>query len=173
MAAKSTNLLGDIGTVITNGPSTKTKAASIAAAGPINDYVGNCYSLQLELKGIANRLGVTIGTITEGMKGVTDSSDPNLTTLNGLLALINGTSNPSTQAITDAKSIQTTAPTAATKALAIAAGGEIMDIPGVASTVVVAFERVLAIATTLDGVTSTQDDATNEGKLASILAVLV
>ena len=73
-------LIADANTMISNGPTAATQAASIAAAGPIQDMVAhqNLYKLKLqELK-----------ILLTAMKAATDSSDPNLTTINSDLATI-------------------------------------------------------------------------------------
>lgn len=51
--ANSTAIITDLGTVITNGPSTSTTAAAISASGNIQDYPGNCRLLQLKAQEMA------------------------------------------------------------------------------------------------------------------------
>ena len=54
--AKSTQVITDLKTAYSNGPSSVTKANAVAPAGPIEDWSGNinlcindCYSLQRRL----------------------------------------------------------------------------------------------------------------------------
>jgi len=46
--ANSTQIITDLGTVITNGAGTSTAAAAVSASGNIQDYVGNVRLLQLK-----------------------------------------------------------------------------------------------------------------------------
>lgn len=72
--AASTTLLTDAQTMITNGPTANTVAAAQAAAGPIQDYVGNLYLLQVKYKECKKLL--------TDIKAATDAGDGNLTTIN-------------------------------------------------------------------------------------------
>lgn len=69
--APSTQLITDIGTVISNGPSTATQAASIAAAGPIQDYIGNTKQMLLKLQE-AKQLAVLIISDTDAASDATN-----------------------------------------------------------------------------------------------------
>lgn len=75
--AASTALITDMTTVTTTTPTAATVIKQNAAAGPIQDVVGNAFVSLAELKGLKER-------ITE-MVAATDSSDPNYTTLNNIL----------------------------------------------------------------------------------------
>lgn len=75
--AASTALITDMTTVTTTTPTAATVTKQNAAAGPIQDVVGNAFVSLAELKGLKER-------ITE-MVAATDSSDPNYTTLNNIL----------------------------------------------------------------------------------------
>lgn len=118
----STNLLGDIGTVITNGPDSTTKANAIAAAGPIQDPAGNAALVKAHFQEAVNLLTL-VDTVTDG-------SDGNKALVEGVIALLNGTASPSTAAITDLATAYAAGSTAASKALAIAAAGPIQDALG-------------------------------------------
>lgn len=74
----STAIITDIGSVITNGPSTLTKAASIAAAGPIMDYVGMSELAKLK----AEELKVLIAQLFANTSAGDDST--NRTLLSGI-----------------------------------------------------------------------------------------
>lgn len=72
----STQVITDSGTVISNGPTAATAAASIAAAGPINDYIGNCKLLQEKFYEAKQLLALIISA--------TDAADPSLATLQNI-----------------------------------------------------------------------------------------
>lgn len=118
----STNLIGDMGSVVTNGPNAATIALAIAPAGPIMDYPGNTNLMLLNFKEASNLL--------TAVKGVTDAGDGNLTNINAVLAALNGTGGPSSTVLTAMQAVITAGPTAATQAKAIAPAGEIMDYLG-------------------------------------------
>ena len=69
----STTLLTDAQTMITNGATAATTGDAIAAGGPIMDYLGMQKLYQVKLK--------EIKYILQKMYLVTDSGDPNYTTL--------------------------------------------------------------------------------------------
>src|SRR5580692_3014153 len=96
----STNLIGDISTVITNGPNAASTAKAIAASGPILDYPGMTLSLKLtfqEAQVLLARL------ITD-----TDSTDSaNLALLTGVAHALVGTSAPSAHVIADMNTVET------------------------------------------------------------------
>lgn len=162
---KSTAMVTDITSVITNGPAAATTAKAIAAAGPIMDYPGVCKQVLLTMEEAAIALAA--------VKVDTDSGDGNLTLINGLLALLNGTSNPSTQAITDAKALAQTDFAAASDTLAIAAGGPIMDLKGMAYKIYRNFEEMVSPLTYLHTDTDSGTDSTNRTLLNNLLLVLV
>lgn len=64
----SQQLITDTNSVITNGPNAATQADSIAAAGPIQDYVGNTKQLLLKLQE-AKALAVLIIQGTDATDG--------------------------------------------------------------------------------------------------------
>ena len=72
--ANSTTIITDLGTVITNGPSSVTTANAIAAAGPIQDYLGNVKLLQLK----AQEMAVLIVSVLAVTDAGTDSTNRNL-----------------------------------------------------------------------------------------------
>lgn len=163
--AAADSYLDDIGTVITNGPAAATVAAAIAAAGPINDYVGNSYSLQLHLREAKVQLTL--------VKSVTDSGDTaNLALINKLLAALNGTATPSTVLLTDIQSVIDTAPGAATTAAAIAAAGPIMDYFGMLNSIKLHLQEAYTIAKLLHSVTDNSTDSANKTLLADMLTGL-
>lgn len=120
--AKSTALITDATSVVTNGPAAASQVKANAAGGPLMDYQGNSKLLLLKFQESTVLLAKVLTD--------TDASDPNLATLQGVQALLLGTSSPSTQALTDIKAVYTAGPTAATTALATAAGGPLMDYKG-------------------------------------------
>ena len=74
----SQHLITDTNSVLSNSPSTVTTANSIAAAGPIQDYVGNCKQLALKLQE-----ALTLATlIISDTDASTDAT--NLTLLTGI-----------------------------------------------------------------------------------------
>lgn len=161
----STNILGDIGTVITNGPAAASVALAIAAAGPINDYVGNCKLAKLKLQ----EASVQVSAV----KVVTDAGDSaNLTLLNKVLALLNGTSTPSTAAITDLTLVYIMGPGAASLALANAAAGPIMDYLGNVKGAMLKLQEAYKLIELLISVTDTGTDSTNKGLLQGINTAL-
>lgn len=79
-SAPSTTLLTTIKAAYVAGPSVATAANAIAAGGPIMDYSGMLKAVQRYLEELFVRY--------TRMVQVTDSSDPNLTTINGILAVL-------------------------------------------------------------------------------------
>lgn len=75
--AASTQLITDLTTASTTAPTAATKTKSIAAAGPINDVVGNMESALIDLCNLKMRIAAIVAA--------TDSSDPNYTTLSNIL----------------------------------------------------------------------------------------
>lgn len=76
--AASTQLLTDIQTCITNGPTALTQTAAINATGPIIDPVGSLYLIQTKLKETKVLLNALIS--------VQDAGDGNKTTLQNIVA---------------------------------------------------------------------------------------
>lgn len=163
----STNIIGDINSVITNGPSATTKSNSLAAAGPINDYVGNCYASLVKAEEASKLANLVYG--------VTNASDDatNRGLLAGIIALLNGTSSPSTTALADLKTVIANGPSANTKAAANAAAGPINDYVGNCNVLLVLLDGLKVLLTTLYGVTAASDDNTNRTLISGITGVLV
>lgn len=162
----SSALLTDTQSLITNGPSTLTKAASIAAAGPIMDYIGNTRLVQLKLQ-------KAVQLLTACYTNTSSSDDTtNRTLLAAVIAALNGTSAPSTTLITDMQTAITNGPSTLTKAACIAAAGAIMDYVGCTRIV----RRVLEEANVLLGAiktnTSNSDDSTNLTLINNLLLAL-
>lgn len=162
--AASSNLIGDVGTVIANGPSTTTVANAIAAAGPINDYKGNCNLAKTALQ--------ETDRLLTAVKNATDSGDGTLTQINAVIAALNGTGGPSTTLIADLATAIAAGPTALTKAKAIAAAGPITDWLGNLNGARSALQALKALITLLHGVTAASDDNTNKGLLADVNTAL-
>jgi hypothetical protein len=176
--AKSTNFINDLTTAITNGPQGTTLANAIAAAGPIMDYKGNCQLALLKMKGASNLLGGD--TFIKGsLKQVTDAGDTtNLGLINGLIAVLNGTSSPSTQAITDSTTLFNNARTgtgvgAATTANCNAAAGPIMDYVGNSGAARKMLEEIQVLLAKVASVTDQSGDATNYALINNIVLALV
>jgi hypothetical protein len=162
----SSALLTDVTTVITNGPSATTKANSIAAAGPINDYVGNTKGLLLKLQE-ASVLAKLLVTDTDS-----SGDSTNLALINGVVAALNGTGSPSTTLIADMKTVIASGPQGTTNAKAIAAAGPIMDYVGNSTGVLLKLQEANVLATMLGTVTASGDDSTNKTLLANVLLAL-
>lgn len=163
--AASSNLIGNMTTVTTNGPAAATLAAAIAAAGPIMDYQGNCQLALLKLKEAV----INIARI----KTVTNAADTaNLALINKLLAALNGTSTPSTTLLADIASVIATGPGAATIAAANAAAGPLMDYNGCLVLAQLTLKEVLALLTVVYSITNAGTDATNRGLIADIITAL-
>jgi hypothetical protein len=167
----STAMLTDIGTVITNGPSPLTKAAAIAPAGPINDYVGNCVGLKLRLQEASNLLNI--------VKLGIDATDATVLGLvNGVLGAINGTGGPSAACVVDLQTVATTGFNAASKAKQnygnITAGNTspIQDAVGIVISARTVLANAISMATMLVACTSASDDNTNKGLLQGIADTL-
>lgn len=183
----SSNMIGDIGTVITNGPSSSasntTLANAIAAAGPIMDYKGNCNLLLLNLKAAKNQLGRLIA--------VTDSTDStNLTYLKGVLSCLSGSGvaisgkgdvwgtsaaasgSPSTTVIADMTAVITAGPAAATTAASIAAAGPIMDYVGMCHQIRGKFKEAYRLNSRIMSVTDQTYDSVNYALLNGVQGVL-
>jgi hypothetical protein len=78
LTAPSAHVIADMKTVISNGPSTTTKANAVAAGGPIMDYPGNCTAVLIKLEECSELLSASgAGAIPKGIVFVTASSDDN------------------------------------------------------------------------------------------------
>lgn len=164
--AKSTNMLADIASVISNGPAAATLALSIVASGAIMDYQGNTALAQETLQEAKNMLTT--------VKAVTDSTDTaELALINGLLAVLSGTSNPSTQVLTDTATAVAAGANSASQAKAISATGPIQDYVGMLTAVQVRFQQLLGQLTALYNNTDTGTDGTNRTLLNQLVTVLV
>lgn len=75
--AASTQLVTDANSMLSNGVTANTAALAIAAAGPIQDMVGNQNLYKAKLLELKYLLGQ--------MKNATDAGDPNLTLINNAL----------------------------------------------------------------------------------------
>ena len=74
----SQHLIADINSVIANGPSATTTANSIAAAGPIQDYIGNTKQVLLKLQEVLQLATLVINDTAASDDGT------NLTLLTGI-----------------------------------------------------------------------------------------
>ena len=175
----STNCIGDIGTVLTNGPNAATTAKASAAAGPIMDYIGNCKLVQLKLQECVELIGlsgVPKGIVTDTDAG-TDST--NLALLTAVSNLLTGGGAPSSTAVTAMKSVLTNGPAAATTAKASAAAGPIMDYIGNCNLVLLKLQEVYELLSPSPYVPKTliyvtdSTDSVNLALLNGIAAVLV
>lgn len=149
----SSALLTDVASLKTNGPSANTKAASIAAAGPIMDYVGNTNAVQLKLQSAQKLLTAVLANT------VNSDDSTNRTLVLAVLAALNGTGGPSTTLITDIQTVITNGPSALTKAACIAAAGAIMDYVGNTRLV----RRMLEEANVLLGYIKTNTNGSDDG----------
>jgi hypothetical protein len=120
----SSNLIGDITTVIASGPTALTQAKAIAPAGRIMDYIGNTTILKAKFQETSVLLNFVKGNTDAG----TDAT--NLALINKVLAALNGTSTPSTTLITDLTTVINNGPSTVTQTNSIAAAGRIMDYIG-------------------------------------------
>ncbi len=150
--AKSTTLIVNMTTVVTNGPNDATKALALAAAGIIMDYPANTKSCLLKLQETTVLLAQVITD--------TDSGDSaNLALLAGVQACLLGTSAPSTQLVTDLATVVTNGPTAATVALATRAAGPIMGYPDNVRTCKLKLQEVYSLLTPIITDTDSSDSA--------------
>lgn len=163
----SSSLIADIGTVITNGPSTTTQANSIAAAGPINDYVGNCNNLLSKFK----ECDVAIAKLKALTDAGTDGTNRGL--IAGVQALLEGTSSPSTAGLADLGTVYANGPSATTQSNAIAPAGPITDYPGMVRLCQKLLTEAKVLASKLVSVTDNGTDATNRGLLNGLVTALV
>lgn len=153
MSASAT-VIANTKTVITNGPNSASLALAARAAGPIMDYQGNMNALLLYFE--------ESDVLLKQIKTDTDSGDTaNLALINKVLAALEGTSTPSTTYITDIKTVYTNGPSVATKTLAIAPAGPIMDYLGN----VKAVQRKLEEAAVLIGRILTDTDSSDSANL--------
>jgi len=162
----STNMIGDQTTVITNGPAAATIAAAIAAAGPINDYVGNCKNALVAMQGIAVHAAMLAGVTASG----DDSTNKGL--LNGIVALFKGTASPSTQATTDLKTVISNGPSTTTKANSLAAAGPINDYVGNCYNLLSRLNALQVLLTLIKNTTDTGTDGTNKTLITNMITGL-
>ncbi len=162
----STTMLVNMASVISNGPATATKAAAIAAAGPIQDYVGNCKLALLKLQE-ADKLVNILDDVTNAA----DSANEAL--LDGIKAVLEGSGSPSIAVITDIASVITTGPGNATLAACIAAAGPILDYLGMCKQLKLKFQEAYNVIYSLHAITDTSTDSTNTTLLANLLLTLV
>lgn len=165
----STNMVGDIGTVITNGPSATTKANSIAAAGPILDYIGNTNLVKEQL----NEAAIALSRLYN----VTAAGDANQPILLGCLNSVTGGSPASGSVLTNLATVLASTPAAGTKANCIAAAGPIMDYLGGVGLVLSGLQYTkelvdAAVGSSLYTVTASGDDNTNKALLLGIAQTL-
>jgi hypothetical protein len=160
----STNLIADIGTVITNGPNAATLQLASLAAGPIGDYPGNNKSLRLHFQEAANLLG--------NIQGATDTGDPMFINLQMVRNTINGAGGGTATPIALMTTIITTGPTALTSAKAIDPSGPIMDWQGNCKGVLLILKEAAVLSANQVAVTDATD-AANLALLQSIKATLV
>lgn len=162
---KSTAMITDMTSVITNGPQAATTANAIAAAGPITDYPGVC-KLQLEIMNEALNMLTLVNTVLDG-------SDPIKTTVGALIDVLDGSGSPSTAVLTDAAAAAVATPTAASVILATRAAGPIQDINGMLEAISVRFRQMKGVLTGLYGLTDNGTDSTNRTLLNNLVLVLV
>lgn len=161
----TTQMIADMKSVISNGPSATTKANAIAAAGPIMDYAGVCNEALLKMEETEEVLAKVITNTAAG-----DSA--NTTLLDGVQALLQGTSGPSTQALTDMKSVISNGPGATTQANCIAAAGVIMDYLGLCRQILTSLSELVPLLTYVKTNTDNGTDGTNRTLILGILAAL-
>lgn len=164
--AASSAALTDTQTLITNGPSVNTKAASIAAAGPIMDYPGNMRLVQIKLQ--------EAKVLLTSVQGVTSNSDDstNRALITGVLACLNGTSSPSTTMRTDMTTVITAGPSVLSQTAANAAAGPIQDYVGNSRLVRRKLEEAFVLLTALKVNTNGSDDSSNLTLINNLLLAL-
>jgi hypothetical protein len=165
--AKSTQLIADAKSVIANGPSSVTTANAIAQAGKIVDYVGTSKLLLLKLQ----EAELLQARLITGTDSGTDGT--NLTLLQGVQAALNGTGGPSTQLLTDEKTVYNNGPSTVTKATAIQQQGPIEDYQGNTKLVIRKLEEANITAGLLIYDTDASTDAANLALLNGIQQSLV
>lgn len=67
--AFSTQVITDLSTVITNGPTAATLSNCIAPSGAIMDYAGNCKILKLKMQEISVLIGKVVNQTDPGSDG--------------------------------------------------------------------------------------------------------
>lgn len=160
----STNLYGDVATVISNGPNAATKTKNANPNGPIIDYVGVLNSLFLDLE----YLKVLSGTIL----AATDSTDTtNITNLTAVNHALYGGGSPSGTLLTTVATVITAGPNAATLTKAANANGPIIDYVGNLNGLNLGLKECLVRIKTLMASTDSTD-TTNLGLLTNIQTAL-
>jgi len=145
----STNMLSDAKAVYALAPTAATVAKSIAAAGPIQDIIGNEEVAVVKVEEASNSLLRILQ--------VTDSGDGIKTTLTAIQHCLLGLSAPSGTVITDIKSAISTGPSAASQALAIAAAGPILDFKGMMNQVLVTLQELFNLYSLIKQGTDSSD----------------
>lgn len=149
----STNLIGDMGTVVTNGPNAATLALAIAAAGPIMDYQANNRLIKLKLQEADGQLTLLLGVIDSG-----DGIKAGLTAVEHALT---GLSAPSSTLITDMKTAITTGPSATTVTNSNLAAGPLTDFIGMMKSALVHLQEALVLI----GLVITDTDSSDSSNL--------
>lgn len=150
--AASTTVIANTKTVISNGPNAASLALAARAQGPIMDYQGNMNALLLHFE--------EADVLLKSIKTDTDSGDTaNLALINKVLAALEGTSTPSNTYIADMKTVYTNGPGAASKALASAPAGPIMDYLGNVNAVILKLEEAQVLIGRIISVTDASDSA--------------
>lgn len=150
--AASTNLIADMTTVVSDGPDSTTQANAIAAAGPIQDYVGNAAGALLKLQ--------EADVALLAMLGIIDSSDGIKSGLTAIQHALTGAGSPSSTLLTDIQTAITAGPSVATQTRAIAPQGEIMDFVGMLHRVKRALQEAEVVIGYMITVTHTGADKT-------------
>ena len=173
---KSTNLIGDITTVRTNGPAAQTQLNATNPVGfELTDYIAGTDNVGKRFKEALVLLG---GASQDMIKYDTDSTDSaNLALINGVIAILNGGGSPSVQALTDTQLVITNGPNAATQLKATggptASSGVIMDYIGNCNLVLLKLKEAKVILTALNTLTDAGTDAANKTLIANLLLSLV
>jgi hypothetical protein len=160
----STNLSGDVTTVISNGPNAATKTKNANPNGPIIDYTGVLNSMFLDLE----YLKVLSGTIL----AATDSTDSsNVTALTAVNHALYGGGSPSGTLLTGVQGVITAGPNAATLTKAANPNGPIMDYIGNVNGLYLGLKECLVRVKTLIASTDSTD-TTNLGLLQGLQTAL-
>jgi hypothetical protein len=183
--AASSNLIADMGTVITNGPSTTTKANAIAAAGPIFDYAGTCSLVLTKFQEASILLAASgAGTYPKGILETTDSGTDgtNLGLLQAVQAALKGLTAPSITLLAALNTVITNGQSTTTTANAIAAGGPLIDYLGCVKLVLLRLQEAHQLLSSgaggnqtalgLINITDSGTDGTNKTLLQNIQLAL-
>jgi hypothetical protein len=159
----STTLIVNLGTVITNGPGTLTKAACTAAAGPIGDYLGNCGLALLKLQ--------EAEVLLKLIESVSDGSDTSKASITAVYHALAGLGGPDDTLLTTMAVVIAAGPTAASLILATTAAGPIMDYSGNCKLALLKLQEAYNLIYSLHAVTNAADSA-NLTLLANLLLAL-